>query len=51
MKSGIVESKPAIPNSILLVLSALVPIEETELAGDLEDLTLVLDHIVAPIAP
>src|SRR5688572_12814304 len=48
MKSGIVESKPAIPNSILLVLSALVPFEETELAGDLEDLALVLDHTVGP---
>ena len=48
MKSGIVESKPAIPNSILLVLSALVPFEETELAGDLEDLALVLNHFVAP---
>ncbi len=30
-----------------LTLSAFVLIEETELAGDLEDLALVVDHIVA----
>jgi hypothetical protein len=32
----------------LLILSAFVLVEESELAGDLEDLALVLDHIVAP---
>jgi hypothetical protein len=31
-----------------LTLSALVLVEEIELAGDLEDLALVVDHIVAP---
>jgi hypothetical protein len=30
------------------ILSAFVLVEQTELAGDLEDLALVLDHIVAP---
>jgi hypothetical protein len=34
--------------SQFLILSAFVLVEETELAGDLEDLALVLDHIVAP---
>src|SRR5215218_3475492 len=30
------------------VLSALVPVEQTELACDLEDLALITDHIVVP---
>jgi hypothetical protein len=37
-----------LPRPQFLILSALVLVEETELAGDLEDLALVLDHIVAP---
>ena len=37
-----------LPRPQFLVLSALVLVEETEPAGDLEDLALVLDHIVAP---
>jgi hypothetical protein len=40
-------SRESASNSLFLVLGALVLVEETELAGDLEDLTLVMDHIVS----